>query len=124
MALSADGWRKEPESLDARISQTEAQTLRLQEELSTILRGLAILKEQVRDADDLAGDAESQKIRQEVDDVLRRQGSILEEMVKSAESFPRRWAQFELNISQRKSLMLSIKARRARDQAERSGEVA
>ncbi|CAL1171208.1 unnamed protein product [Cladocopium goreaui] len=118
-ALSANGWRKEPESLCSRISETEATAHRLQEELSTILRGLAALKEQVRDADDLAGDTETEKIRQEVDDVLRRQGTVLEEMVKSAESFPRRWAQFELNISQRKSLLLSIKARRARDQAER-----
>ncbi|CAK9097845.1 unnamed protein product [Durusdinium trenchii] len=110
MALSANGWRKEPESLCGRISQTEAQALRLQEELSTILRGLAVLKEQVKNADELAGEVETEKLRLEVDDVLRRQGTILEEMVKSAESFPRRWAQLELNTSQRKSLMLSIKA--------------
>ena len=31
----------------------------------------------------------TEKLRLEVDDVLRRQGSILEEMSKSAESFPR-----------------------------------
>eukprot|EP00913_Durusdinium_trenchii_P004889 g4538.t1 len=73
MALSANGWRKEPESLCGRISQTEAQALRLQEELSTILRGLAVLKEQVKNADELAGEVETEKLRLEVDDVLRRQ---------------------------------------------------
>ncbi|CAJ1342681.1 unnamed protein product, partial [Effrenium voratum] len=117
MVLTANGWLKQPDSLCGRIDQTEAHALRLQEELTTVLRGLAALKERVRDADDLSGEPQSENLRREIDEVLRRQGLVLEEMVRSAETFPRRWAEFELNTSQRKSLMLSIKARKARDQA-------
>ncbi|CAE7618445.1 unnamed protein product [Symbiodinium necroappetens] len=115
MDLSADGWAQEPDSLERRISRTEAQAQRLKEEVATVLRGLAALKEQVKSADDLAGDPGSEDMRREIDEVLKRQTEVLEEMVKSTESFPRRWAQFELNTSQRKSLILSIKARKAHD---------
>ncbi|CAE7414791.1 unnamed protein product [Symbiodinium natans] len=79
----------------------KAQAHRLKEEVVTVLRGLAALKEQVKNADDLTGEPETEKMRVEIDEVLKRQTEILEDMVKSTESFPRRWAQFELNTSQR-----------------------
>eukprot|EP00930_Biecheleria_cincta_P100622 TRINITY_DN92231_c0_g1_i1.p1 TRINITY_DN92231_c0_g1~~TRINITY_DN92231_c0_g1_i1.p1 ORF type:complete len:141 (+),score=25.75 TRINITY_DN92231_c0_g1_i1:40-423(+) len=118
MLPTASGWANEDDSIGTRIASAEAAVHRLQDELSTILEGLGSLKEEVRNAEELAGDQQSDRLRREISDVLKTQTAALEEMVSSAQGFPRRWARLELNTSQRKSLMLSIKARRLRDREE------
>ncbi|CAK0840954.1 unnamed protein product [Prorocentrum cordatum] len=59
---------------------------------------------------------------EEATDVLRQQAEALEAMADAVKAFPRRWARMELSTSQRKTLMLSIKARRKR--AEDGGQPA
>eukprot|EP00441_Pelagodinium_beii_P019769 CAMPEP_0197655042 /NCGR_PEP_ID=MMETSP1338-20131121/39214_1 /TAXON_ID=43686 ORGANISM="Pelagodinium beii, Strain RCC1491" /NCGR_SAMPLE_ID=MMETSP1338 /ASSEMBLY_ACC=CAM_ASM_000754 /LENGTH=121 /DNA_ID=CAMNT_0043230611 /DNA_START=32 /DNA_END=397 /DNA_ORIENTATION=+ len=113
---TSSGWAEEDDSIPGRIALAEEQVHKLQEELSTVLAGLADLKEQVQNAEDMKGDQQSDRLRREISDVLKTQASALEEMVRSTQGFPRRWARLELNTSQRKSLMLTIKARRAREQ--------
>ncbi|CAK0840953.1 unnamed protein product [Prorocentrum cordatum] len=61
-------------------------------------------------------------MRKEATDVLRQQAEALEAMADAVKAFPRRWARMELSTSQRKTLMLSIKARRKR--AEDGGQPA
>ncbi|CAE8629713.1 unnamed protein product [Polarella glacialis] len=118
MASGASGWADADESIGARITASEAAIHRLQDELVTVLDGLGALREQVRAAEDMAGDPQSDRLCREVSDVLKTQVSALEEMVRATQGFPRRWARLEVNTSQRKSLMLSVKARRRRDHDE------
>merc|ERR1719198_1566832 len=95
-----------------RVQAMEDAVGRLQGELSTILGGLAKLKEQVGSAESLAGDRASDQMRKEVGDALRQQAEAVQMMEQTVQTFPRRWARFEVNTSQRKSLLLDIKARR------------
>eukprot|EP00931_Biecheleriopsis_adriatica_P062163 TRINITY_DN37436_c0_g1_i1.p2 TRINITY_DN37436_c0_g1~~TRINITY_DN37436_c0_g1_i1.p2 ORF type:complete len:131 (+),score=33.96 TRINITY_DN37436_c0_g1_i1:71-463(+) len=121
MALqpTESGWKQVDDSIATRIATAEAHVHRLQEELATVLEGLASLKEKVGAAEDLAGDQQADRLRREVKEVLSVQATALEEMVRSAQSFPRRWASLELSTSARKSLMLSIKARKKGDAADK-----
>eukprot|EP00933_Yihiella_yeosuensis_P008665 TRINITY_DN11424_c3_g1_i1.p1 TRINITY_DN11424_c3_g1~~TRINITY_DN11424_c3_g1_i1.p1 ORF type:complete len:126 (+),score=30.82 TRINITY_DN11424_c3_g1_i1:82-459(+) len=119
----ANAWAEDGNvSVAARIQTMEAAAQRLQGELSIVLEGLAALREKCQVTEETAGDAQSDLLQKEVSDVLKVQAAALNEMISSTEAFPRRWARLELNTSQRKSLMLSVKARRRRDQQELEGQ--
>mmetsp|Transcript_23528 Transcript_23528/g.50084 ORF Transcript_23528/g.50084 Transcript_23528/m.50084 type:complete len:129 (+) Transcript_23528:1201-1587(+) len=106
------------EPLVDRIAAMEQAAQQLQDDLANVLSGLADLKEHTRPAEATAGDRQADRMRKEVGDVLRMQTEGLVEMSRSVQAFPRRWARLEVNTSQRKSLLLNIKARRRRDQEE------
>mmetsp|Transcript_127263 Transcript_127263/g.360170 ORF Transcript_127263/g.360170 Transcript_127263/m.360170 type:complete len:119 (+) Transcript_127263:86-442(+) len=110
-----DMTRAPDEPLAGQIASMEEQARRLQEDLAVVLSGLAEIRGSVRAAEDTAGDRHSDKMRKEVEDVLRRQTQALEAMAQTAQDFPRQWARLEIHTSQRKALMLNIKARRRRD---------
>eukprot|EP00747_Dinoflagellata_sp_TGD_P165877 gnl/TRDRNA2_/TRDRNA2_187845_c0_seq1.p2 gnl/TRDRNA2_/TRDRNA2_187845_c0~~gnl/TRDRNA2_/TRDRNA2_187845_c0_seq1.p2 ORF type:complete len:120 (-),score=30.54 gnl/TRDRNA2_/TRDRNA2_187845_c0_seq1:56-415(-) len=97
-----------------RIAEMEAEARRLQDDLNEVLRGLADMKSHslLQSAEQTSGDKQSDKMRKEMADVLRQQTEVLQAAGREVQAFPRRWARFELNTSQRKSLMLNIKARR------------
>merc|ERR1719301_167352 len=98
------------------VQQMEEAVSRLQGELSTILGGLGKLREQLGPAETMAGDRASDNMRKEVGDALRQQTEALHMMEQTVQTFPRRWARFEVNTSQRKSLLMDIKARKKQQQ--------
>merc|ERR1719261_1658050 len=99
-----------------RVQQMEEAVSRLQGELSTILGGLGELRQQLGSAETIAGDRHSDNMRKEVGDALRQQTEALQMMEQTVQTFPRRWARFEVNTSQRKSLLMDIKARKKQQQ--------
>mmetsp|Transcript_63839 Transcript_63839/g.120930 ORF Transcript_63839/g.120930 Transcript_63839/m.120930 type:complete len:140 (+) Transcript_63839:87-506(+) len=115
--LGAAGGQVAPaEPLIAQLGTMEEAARRLQEDLTTILGGITEFKRDVQAAEDTAGDRQSDVMRKEAGDVIRQQTEILDQMALSVQAFPRRWARLELNTSQRKSLLLNIKARRRKEQ--------
>lgn len=99
------------------IGSLERAARQLQEDLGTILNGLEDLRHRIQPAEETAGDGQSDKMRKEIADILRRQTMTLEDVSQTVQDFPRHWSRCELNTSQRKALMLNMKARRKKDMA-------
>merc|ERR1719183_1970053 len=102
-------------SVAENLTAVEEAAKKLQEELAMVLDGLADLRHSVKAAEETAGDRQSDLLRKEVTDVLRQQATGLDDMSRAVQALPRRWARFELQTSQRKSLMLNIKARQRQE---------
>merc|ERR1719240_495368 len=103
-------------SAKAAVVEMEDAVSKLQGELSAILGGLAKLRQQLEPTETLAGDKASDKMQKEVADAMRQQTEALQMMEQTVQTFPRRWARFEVNTSQRKSLLMDIKARKKQQQ--------
>jgi len=112
------------ESMGDQISAMESAARRLQEDLALVLGGLGDLRERMQSAEQTAGDRSADGMRKEVGDTLRQQTDSLEAMDSTVQTFQRRWARFEVNTSQRKSLMLNIKARRLQESEQSSAGAA
>mmetsp|Transcript_4322 Transcript_4322/g.10626 ORF Transcript_4322/g.10626 Transcript_4322/m.10626 type:complete len:137 (+) Transcript_4322:56-466(+) len=98
--------------LSEQLDALEDATRRLVNDLNAILDGVQDLRESTKSTEASTGVASADKMRREVSDVFRMQTAALRDMDRSVQDFPRRWARFELHTSQRKTLMLNIKARR------------
>lgn len=100
----------------------EAAIASLQCELGRIKEGLAKVRSSVAPAVTVCGDSDvkqadvaAARMLKEVAVAMRQQAEGIGMMEKTVKSFPNRWHKLEISTDKRKTLLLDIKARRARD---------